>query len=164
MRDDTPTTARAEGLRIGLAVSRYHREITDALRAGAVERFGQLGGRDEDLLVAEAPGSFELTALCRVFAVRGDVDAIVALGCVIAGETTHDQHICAAVSHGLSAVIVETGVPIAFGVLTCQTFEQARERAGGAKGNKGAEAMDAAIATACEIDRIGQSIDSRRTS
>ena len=84
----------------------------------------------------------------------GRFDAVIALGCVITGETTHDQYINSAVSAALASMTVSTGVPIAFGVLTCQTMEQALARAGGAKGNKGAEAMTAAVAAACTCERL----------
>ena len=86
--------------------------------------------------------------VCRAQAVRGDFDAVVALGCIISGETDHDRHIASAVATGLTMITVDTSVPVAFGVLTCRTLEQALARAGGDRGNKGAEAMAAAIETA----------------
>ena len=137
----------ASGLRIGIAVSRYHSDITDALRDGAVRTFTESGGREEDLLLVSAAGSFELTALCQALARRDDLDALIAIGCVIRGDTTHDEYICRAVTRGLTQITLETGKPITFGLLTCHTKHQARERAGGEKGNKGAEAMAAAIET-----------------
>jgi 6,7-dimethyl-8-ribityllumazine synthase len=137
----------AEDMRIGLAVSRYHDDVVAALHDGAVKTFRAAGGREDHLATVEVPGAFELTAACAALAARGDLDAAVALGCVISGETTHDQYICQAVAHGLTDITVRTGLPVAFGVLTCQTMEQARARAGGAVGNKGAEAMAAAIQT-----------------
>ena len=146
----------ADGLRIGLAVSTYHSEITRSLREAAERAFAQAGGAAQDLVAVEVPGAFELIAICRALAERDDIDGIVALGCVIRGETQHDQAIVAAVAHGLSSIIVDTGVPIGFGVLTCENIEQARERAGGAKGNKGEEAMHAAIAAAAAIDALAQ--------
>ena len=144
----------AAGLRIGIAVSRYHAEITDALRLGAVRQFTDAGGEADQLEIVPVPGAFELTAVCRALADR-HLDAIVAIGCVITGETTHDKHIASAVCHGLTSVTVQTGIPIALGVLTCATMEQARARAGGAKGNKGAEAMAAAIRMARIIETLG---------
>ncbi len=143
--------ANANGLRIGLAVSRYHAPITEAMRESAIERFIEAGGSRENLNLVSAPGAFELTAIARAFAVRDDIDAVVALGCVISGETTHDQHIASAVAHGLTMITAQTGVPVSFGVLTCQTLEQAQARSGGATGNKGAEAMTGAIEAACAI-------------
>jgi 6,7-dimethyl-8-ribityllumazine synthase len=99
----------------------------------------------------EAPGAFELTAVCRALAARGDLDAVAAIGCIISGETTHDRYLASAVAQGLTMITVQTGVPIAFGVLTCQSPEQATARATGTR-SKGAEAMSAAI-EACRAVR-----------
>ncbi len=151
MYDRLKSEHSGSGLRIGLVVSRYHAAVTEALRDAAADLFTEAGGADTDLAIVPAPGAFELPTLCRALAVRGDIDAIVAIGCVIKGETSHDQHISHAVAQGLTQVSVDTGVPIAFGVLTCHTMEQAKARAGGSgtgKPNKGAEAMAAAIETA----------------
>ncbi|MCH8151590.1 MAG: 6,7-dimethyl-8-ribityllumazine synthase [Planctomycetes bacterium] len=138
----------AAGLRVGLAVSRYHAEITAALRDAAIKQFTEAGGAADDLRIVSAPGAFELIAVCRALAMVADTDAIVAIGCVISGETMHDRYIAAAVAHGLSMITVQRGVPVTFGVLTCQNVDQAKARAGGDKGNKGAQAMAAAIETA----------------
>jgi 6,7-dimethyl-8-ribityllumazine synthase len=148
MYDKIRPETDATGLRIGLAVSRYHDRITDALYKAAVDRFRRAGGADADLRVVQTPGAFELTAVCRAFAADGNIDAVVALGCVISGETDHDRYIASAVATGLTMITVETGVPVAFGLLTCATLEQAEARAGGDHGNKGDEAMLAAIETA----------------
>lgn len=154
MKSTFSMTESASGLRIAVVVSQYHDKITGALRDGAVERFTAAGGKADDLMVITVPGAFELTAGCKALAELGEVDAIVALGCVITGETTHDQYIAHAVAQGITQIIVQSGVPIAFGVLTCQTLEQAQARAGGAVGNKGDEAMAAAIAMANAVGRI----------
>ena len=122
-------------------------QITTALRAGAVKQFTDAQGVEADLRVVPAPGTFELTAVCKALINGGGLDAVVALGCVISGETTHDTYIATAVAHGLTELTLATGVPVTFGVLTCQTIDQARARAGGPRGNKGAEAMAAAIET-----------------
>ena len=147
MHTEVITNTSAAGLRIGLAVSGYHAEITDAMRDAAIERFTAAGGAAEDLVIVAVPGAFELTAVCRALAAGNDLDAVVAIGCIVTGETTHDRYIASAVAHGLTLITVETGVPVAFGVLTCQSLDQARARAGGELGNKGAQAMAAAIAT-----------------
>lgn len=147
-------TSGASGLRIGVVVSVYHCDITGSMLGAALSAFEQAGGNRDDVEVIEAPGAFELIAISAALARRGDLDAVVALGCIITGETTHDQHIATAVSSGIAHVIAETGVPIAFGVLTCQTMEQARARSGGAKGNKGEEAMLAAIGAARAIKQV----------
>jgi 6,7-dimethyl-8-ribityllumazine synthase len=151
MRDPQSEPLPAADLRVGIVVSRYHGDITMALRDGAVRAFNAAGGREADLKVIESPGAFELTVLCTALVRSGDVDAVVALGCIVAGDTAHDQYLAHAVAHGLTMLSVDSGVPVAFGVLTVQTLQQARDRAGGAKGNKGEEAMAAAIASAITI-------------
>jgi 6,7-dimethyl-8-ribityllumazine synthase len=151
--------ASAAGLRIGVAVSRYHAAITDAMRDAAIRQFADAGGGSSDLQIVSTPGAFELVAACQSLAARNDIDAVVAIGCVISGETTHDQYIASAVAHGLTSITVQTGVPVTFGVLTCQSMDQAKARAGGERGNKGAEAMAAAI----EAARIVQSTGSAST-
>jgi 6,7-dimethyl-8-ribityllumazine synthase len=164
MHETSSVQLDASSLRIGIAISRYHREITDGLLAGAVDVFQQAGGDQRNLQVIDAPGAWELTAICRAMSLlEGDtgrpaLDAIVTLGCILSGETTHDQCIAQSVTQGLTAITLQSGVPIAFGVLTCQTMEQARVRAGLAKdglrggtSNKGAEAMQAAIAAATTV-------------
>ncbi|MHC4127973.1 MAG: 6,7-dimethyl-8-ribityllumazine synthase [Planctomycetota bacterium] len=142
----------AAGLRIGVAVSRYHTAITDPMRDAAIRHFVEAGGARGDLRIVSAPGAFELVTACAALAARNDIDAVVAIGCVVSGETTHDQYIASAVAHGLTSVTVQTGIPVAFGVLTCQNMAQAEARAGGEKGNKGAEAMAAAIESARMVE------------
>jgi 6,7-dimethyl-8-ribityllumazine synthase len=144
-------SADASELRIAIVSSAYHADVTGALRDGAASALGARGGRV--LAEESAPGAFELPMVAQALASRGDVDAVVALGCVLTGETSHDRYISDAVAHGLMQVALRHGVPVTFGVLTCVTIEQARARAGGAKGNKGAEAMDAAIDAALAIRR-----------
>ncbi len=148
--------SNAAGLRIGVAVSRYHAEITDTMKAAAIAQFTGAGGASDDLEIVAVPGAFELTAACRSLAARGDLEAVVAIGCVISGETTHDRHIASAVAHGLTSITVHTGVPVTLGVLTCRNAEQARARAGGDKGNKGAEAMAAAIEMARLVNNLAR--------
>ena len=156
MRETPDISTSAADLSIGIVVSRYHHQVTDALLRGAIDSFLASGGCRDQLLVVEAPGSFELIALAAELASNRLVDAIVALGCVITGETTHDQHIANAVANGLASLTVQSGIPIAFGVLTCQSLQQAEARAGGGKGNKGAESMRAAIAAVNAIHNLQQ--------
>ncbi len=145
----------ASGLRIAMVVSNYHADVTSAMREAARSAFIQSGGLPHTLHDYPASGTFDLTAVCRAVAIQQHLtgqpafDAIVAIGCVITGQTTHDQYIAHAVSQGLTAVTVQTGVPIAFGVLTCQSLEQARART-----DKGAHAMLAAIESANTIRLI----------
>lgn len=137
-----------------VVTSSYHGDITAALERGAVAEFEGAGGSRDRLRVVKAPGAFELVPIASVAASREDVDAVVAIGCVLTGETSHDRHLCDAVAHGLARACVEHGKPVTFGVLTCQTLAQAQARAGGAKGNKGAEAMAAAIGAAQAIKEL----------
>lgn len=146
-----PPDLEADVLRIAIVTSEYHAEVTKALKDAAEAVYMAAGGRPDQLISIAAPGTFELTAICRGLVVdRGHrtPDAVVALGCVIAGETHHDRYICHSVSRGLTDLTIQTGVPIAFGILTCETMAQALARAGGEKGNKGQESMQAAIRTA----------------
>jgi 6,7-dimethyl-8-ribityllumazine synthase len=138
--------ADASRCRVAIVVSRYNAWITDRLLEGAVEEYARLGGDRSSLVILPAPGAFELPALTGAAVKSGEIDAVVALGCLIRGETRHDRVIADAVA-GALAQISAGGTPVGFGLLTVETAEQAEERAGGAYGNKGAEAMQAAILT-----------------
>jgi 6,7-dimethyl-8-ribityllumazine synthase len=142
---------------VAIVVSRYNATITDRLREGAVLEYERRGGRRGDLAIADAPGAFELPALALAAARGGRYLGVVALGCIIKGETSHDRYIAHAVANGLVAVTVATGVPTAFGVLTVDTVGQAEARAGGDLGNKGEEAMSAVLDAIEEIGRLGGS-------
>jgi 6,7-dimethyl-8-ribityllumazine synthase len=144
MREASTTTISANGVRVGIVTSRYHHAVTSRLCDGATQAFLHAGGRRDDLVSIEAPGAFELPALAAGL-LDSSVDAVVALGCIITGETPHDQYIAAAVAAALANLSVERRRPVAFGVLTCRTLAQAEARAGGKKGNKGDEAMYAAL-------------------
>ena len=102
-----------------------------------------------------APGAFELTIVAQALATREDLDAVVALGCIVRGETSHDEHLARTIAHGLTRIALDTRKTVTFGVLTCQTLHQARERAGGERGNKGSEAMAAAIETVRTLRALG---------
>ena len=159
MHTVVPLATDARDLRVGIATSRYHADVTGRLLQGARNAFLDAGGCDDDLLLVDAPGSFELVAIAFALAERADVDAVVCLGCILTGETTHDRYICEAVANGLADITARTGKPVAFGVLTCQTMEQALARAGAldaarSKGNKGEEAMHAALIAARAVQRI----------
>lgn len=139
--------------RVAIIVSRFNASITEALLAGArteyAFRFGE-GAAD----VYRAAGAFELPALSLAAAESGRYQGVVALGCLIRGETRHDRYIAEAVAHGLTHVSLKTGVPVAFGVLTVDSGKQARARSGGDKGNKGADAMSAVLDAIAEIAAI----------
>ncbi|MFZ4730940.1 MAG: 6,7-dimethyl-8-ribityllumazine synthase [Pirellulales bacterium] len=163
------------GARVAVVVSRYNDAITEAMLAGAVATLTTAGLAPGNLTVARVPGAFELPLAADRLAESGRHDAVICLGAIIRGETTHDQHIAAAVSLGIEAASRQHGVPITFGVLTCGTIEQAIARAGGipgtpapglsgtpapglsgtpAPGNKGSEAAAAAVAMVVLLRQI----------
>lgn len=142
----------APGRRLAVVVSRYHDSITGKLLEGALEVLRGHGVHDEHIEVAWVPGTFEIPVVAERLARSRIYAAVICLGAVIRGETTHDQHINRAVSMALCETSVTTGVPVLFGVLTCDTLEQAIHRAGGNVGNKGAECAEAALEM---IDLLG---------
>jgi 6,7-dimethyl-8-ribityllumazine synthase len=135
----------AMGLRFGIAVSRFNNFITDRLLQGALDALDRANATDEDVHVVHVPGSFELPITAKKMASTGGFDAIIAIGCIIRGETAHYDYVCAETSRGLQLAQMDTGVPILFCVLTCDTLEQAIDRAGLKGGNKGFEAGLAAV-------------------
>lgn len=141
-------------LRIAVVTARFNDLITSRLREGCREGLLRHGVREEDIHWAEVPGSRELPVACKALAETGRYDAIVALGCVIRGETAHFEMVANEASRGLGQAAVETGIPVIFGVLTTETLEQALDRAGGKMGNAGWNAGVSAIETASVIQRI----------
>jgi 6,7-dimethyl-8-ribityllumazine synthase len=137
--------AGAAGYRFAIVFSRFNDAITERLRDGATAALHEAGARPGDVEVASVPGAFELPQAARCLAETGRFDAVVCLGCVIRGATAHFEYISSSVAHAIQDASAETGVPIAFGVLTTDTWEQAEERAGGGRDNKGFEAAAAAI-------------------
>ena len=133
------------GLRFGIAVSRFNSFITDRLLSAAVDALERSGARSADVNVVQVPGSFELPLAAKKMALTGKYDALIAIGCVLRGETAHYDYVCAETSRGLQLAQMDTGVPVMFCVLTCDTLEQAIDRAGLKGGNKGFEAGLAAI-------------------
>jgi 6,7-dimethyl-8-ribityllumazine synthase len=153
MREHQTNTASAHSMRIAVITSIYHDTITTPLRLGAIEAFDAAGGRHDDLIHVESPGAWELAVIAAVALARDDIDAVVALGCVITGETMHDTWINTGLATALAGLSTRTGKPVAFGVLTCATRAQALARAGGDHGNKGHDAMCATIEA---VHAIGQ--------
>lgn len=147
-------TDRAEGFRFALVVSRYHDFVTDRLQAAALEVLSAAGVDANDVSVVRVPGAFEIPLAAQRVAESGRYDAVICLGCVIRGETPHFEYIASAVSHGLTAAAAATGVPMAFGVLTTNTIEEAVARAGEGPGNKGREAAGAAIEMASIVAQL----------
>ena len=137
--------ATAQGLRFGIVAGRFNSFITERLLEGAVDVLRRAGARNQDLSIVRVPGAFEIPAASRVLAQTGTVDAVVCLGCIIRGETSHYEHIATEVTRGIGQSAQETGIPHAYGVLTCESLQQAIDRAGLKAGNKGAEAAAAAI-------------------
>jgi 6,7-dimethyl-8-ribityllumazine synthase len=135
----------AAKMRIGIVVSEWNSEITEKLFEGAYETLVSCGCEKENIIRKNVPGSFELTTGALFFADYEDVDAVIALGCVIQGETRHFEFICQAVSQGLIRLSVKFGIPFILGVLTTDNLQQAKERSGGKHGNKGIEAAVTAI-------------------
>ncbi len=135
----------AAGLRFGIVVSRFSGFITERLLAAAVDGLERAGAASKDVDVVHVPGSFELPLTAKKLATTGKYDSLIAIGCVIRGETSHYDYVCSETSRGLQLAQMDTGVPIMFCVLTCDTLEQAIDRAGLKGGNKGFEASLAAI-------------------
>jgi 6,7-dimethyl-8-ribityllumazine synthase len=135
----------AAGLRFGVVVSRFNSFITDRLCAAAVDALGRAGAAGKDVDIVPVPGAFELPLVSKKLALTGRYDALIAIGCVIRGETSHYDYVCSETSRGLQLAQMDTGVPILFCVLTCDTLEQAIDRAGLKGGNKGFEAGLGAI-------------------
>jgi 6,7-dimethyl-8-ribityllumazine synthase len=133
----------ATGLRFGVIASRFNDEIVSGLLDGAVECLTRHGARDEDVDLYRVPGAFEIPTLARELVSR--YDAVIALGCLLRGDTPHFDFISAQVTNELSRVAVDARSPVAFGVITCNTYEQAAERSAKGSGNKGWEAALAAI-------------------
>jgi 6,7-dimethyl-8-ribityllumazine synthase len=134
-----------EGKRIGIVVSEWNREITHALLEGTVNTLHKYGVSQDDTWIEHVPGSFELPLGAQLLMENRKPDAIICLGCVIQGETRHFDFICQGVTMGITELNLKYGRPFIFGVLTTDTIEQARDRAGGKYGNKGDEAAVTAL-------------------
>jgi 6,7-dimethyl-8-ribityllumazine synthase len=141
---------QAKGMKFAIIVSRFNDFITGKLLDGAVDALVRHGAKDEDIDVVKVPGAFEIPLAAKKVAEKGSYHAVICLGTVIRGATPHFDYVAAEVSKGVASVSLDTGVPIAFGVLTTDTIEQAVERAGTKSGNKG---FDAAV-TAIEMAQV----------
>lgn len=135
----------AHGRKVAIAAARFNDFIVSSLLKGATTAWVERGGAASDLLVARVPGAFELPVVARKLALSGRYDAVVALGCVIRGDTPHFEYVAGECARGLTMVSLESGLPVIFGVLTVETVEQALERAATTAGNKGGESMDTAL-------------------
>ena len=135
----------AQGLRFGIVVSRFNSFITDRLLAAATDALERAGAESKDVDVVHVPGSFELPLAAKKLGAFGKYDALIAIGCILRGETSHYDYVCSETARGLQLAQMDTGLPIVFCVLTCDTLEQAIDRAGLKGGNKGFEAGLSAI-------------------
>lgn len=133
------------GVKIGIVAARFNDFIVSRLLSGCEDALLRHGVREEDVTVARVPGAFEIPLIAAKMARSGNYDAVIALGAVIRGSTSHYDYVCAEVSKGIAGAALETGVPVMFGVLTTDTIEQAIERAGSKAGNKGAECAQSAL-------------------
>lgn len=145
---------RADGLRFGVITSRYNNSITESLERAALAALKTGGASEKQVDVLSVPGAFELPLAAKKLAESGKVNAIVAIGCVLRGETSHYDYICSEVARGIQLAQMDSGVPVIFCVLTCDTMEQAVERAGPGTGNKGHEAGLAALEMANLVRKL----------
>ena len=144
----------AENIRIGIVVSRFNEFITSRLLGGALDGLKRRGVREEDIQTAWVPGAFEIPIAALRLAKSGKYDAVICLGAVIRGSTSHYDYVCNEVSKGVAQAGLQTGVPVLFGVVTTENIEQAIERAGTKAGNKGADAAMAALEMASLLPKL----------
>lgn len=144
----------ASGLRVGIVAARFNEVVVDRLLSGAVDTLLRHGAAADDVTVVRVPGAWELPVALEQLAAGGAVDALVALGCVVRGATPHFDYVAGEAASGCGAVARAHGIPVGFGVLTTDTWDQAVERAGGKLGNKGAEAAMTAVETARVLKQL----------
>ncbi len=152
--------SRAENLKIAIVVSRWNDFITKRLLEGAHETLLQQGLETDAITTAWVPGCFEIPLACKLLAETKEYHAIITLGCVIRGETAHFDYVAGEAAKGISSVSLSTNTPVIFGILTCESTQQAIERAGLKLGNKGVEAAHAAIQMAGLVKRITSTLSS----
>ncbi|MDX9715372.1 MAG: 6,7-dimethyl-8-ribityllumazine synthase [Dissulfurispiraceae bacterium] len=145
---------QAKDLKFAIVVSRFNDFITTKLLEGAYDALIRHGVKDNDIEVIKVPGAFEIPLIAKKMAAKGEYDAVICLGTVIRGATPHFEYVASEVSKGIAAASLETGVPIAFGIITSDTIEQAVERAGTKSGNKGWDAAVTAIEMAKVLKKI----------
>ncbi|MBA4392422.1 MAG: 6,7-dimethyl-8-ribityllumazine synthase [Desulfobacca sp.] len=145
---------QAEGMRFAIVVSRFNDFIGEHLVGGALDALNRNGAREEDVAIFKVPGAFEIPLVAKQLALQKTYDAIICLGAVIRGATPHFEYVSAEVSKGIASASLDTGVPMAFGVITTDSLEQAIERAGSKGGNKGWSAAIAAIEMVDLLRRI----------
>lgn len=144
----------AKGLKVAIIAARFNDFIVDRLISGAVDYLVRHGGSEEDLTLVRLPGAFELPLAAQKLARSGDYDGVVVLGAVIRGATPHFDYVCNECAKGVAQASMETGVPMGFGLLTCDSLDQAIERAGSKAGNKGVEAASAMLETIRVLEQL----------
>ena len=142
---DFNSVPSAENMRFGIVVSEWNYNITGALLQGALDTLQKHGAKPENILVKHVPGSFELTYGASCLIDNTDADAIIAIGCVVRGDTPHFDYVCQGTTQGIAHLNATTGIPVIYGLITTNTMEQAEERAGGKLGNKGDECAVTAL-------------------
>ena len=142
-------------IKVAIVVARFNEFITSKLLGGALDTLARHGVKDEDISVAWVPGAFEIPLIAGKLAESGKYDAVIALGAVIRGSTSHYELVCSEVAKGIAQVQMKTGVPVLFGVITTENIEQAIERAGSKAGNKGSECAEGASEMVNLIREIG---------
>jgi 6,7-dimethyl-8-ribityllumazine synthase len=159
-----PKTHRSEldaaGLRFAIVVSQFNSFITDRLLAGSLDALERAGAGKDQIEIVRVPGSFELPLAAKKLAATGRFDSIICVGCVLRGETSHYDYVCSETARGVQLAQLDTGVPMSFCVLTCDTLEQAIDRAGLKGGNKGYEAGLGAI----EMGRLSRKLSKKSTA
>ena len=150
-------TLAAPAQRFAIVAAKFNREIVDKLADGALAAFKQYGVKDDAIDLVRVPGSVEVPLVCQKLAASGKYAAVIALGAVIRGDTDHYEYVCQAATSGVLQAGLSSGVPVIFGILTCQTEELALARAGGAEGNKGFDAAVAAIEMADLLPKLPKS-------
>ena len=148
----------ASGLRFAIVVSRFNAEITEGLLEGARRALAEASVRDDDVVIVHVPGAFEIPVAALQAAKSGRFDAVICIGCLIKGETMHFEFIAGAACQGIAEAATATGVPMALGVITTLTEEQAQERAAAGPGNKGGEAARAAVEMATLFRQLGKGL------
>ena len=142
---DPTSVPSGAGLRFGVIISEWNREITDALRTGAVDTLVRYGVKPADIVQVWVPGSFELPAGAQFLLEQQELHGVICLGSIVRGETPHFEYVCQGTTQGIMDVGLKFSVPVIFGVLTDDTMEQARDRSGGRHGNKGIDCAVAAL-------------------
>lgn len=136
---------KADGKKFGIIAGRFNDFITEKLVGGAIDALSRSGAEDKDITLVKVPGAFEIPLIAKKMALTGKYDAIICLGAVIRGATSHYDYVCAEVSKGIASVSLDSDLPVIFGILTTETIEQAIERAGTKAGNKGFDSALAAV-------------------